>query len=72
MSPLCPADTVVFGDFCYYISVELTLFIDAEAACALRGGQLLYIESQEEQEFITQQLQTAFQNTQREWWYIGQ
>ena len=69
--PACPADTIKYLDYCYYISSERLVFDEASHDCQMRGGDLLYVGTTEEYETVTTELEVAFQSTQEEWWFIG-
>ncbi|KAJ8280759.1 hypothetical protein GJAV_G00058660 [Gymnothorax javanicus] len=49
----CPEDWEQFGSKCYYFSTEKKSWTDSRNACIKQGADLVVIEREEEQDFIT-------------------
>jgi serine/threonine protein kinase len=58
-----PADAVAFSGHHYRVFLKKTTWADAKARCEEMGGHLACIETKEEQDFITSQLQSITDNT---------
>ncbi|XP_064158269.1 CD209 antigen-like protein A isoform X2 [Anguilla rostrata] len=53
----CPQGWSPFSSKCYYFSTERKIWTDSRSDCIKRGADLVIIESEEEQRFITSKTQ---------------
>jgi hypothetical protein len=56
-STTCPRGYKKFGDNCYLFSLDKATYDVAEKACEALGGELACVESKEENDFLTSNLQ---------------
>ena len=61
-----------FGTACYQISLTEENFESARAHCQTDGGDLLWVQSEEEREAVNKMLGQAFQDRQITDWFVGE
>ncbi|XP_062343045.1 immune-related, lectin-like receptor 4 isoform X2 [Osmerus eperlanus] len=53
--PQCVPDWKYFGGKCYYFSSDMKTWAESRVACISSGGDLVIIESEDEQDFLTEE-----------------
>ncbi|XP_034773927.2 CD209 antigen-like protein E isoform X1 [Acipenser ruthenus] len=53
---MCPKNWVLFNDMCYYFSLDKLTWNSSRDACISAGGDLVTIQSSQEQAFLKQQI----------------
>ncbi|XP_062579675.1 uncharacterized protein LOC134241656 [Saccostrea cucullata] len=74
-TPKCPSDFKQYLNHCYYFSTEIKYWREAGQICKVKGGYLVKIEDQLEENFIRSSIQPLVDNNQMPnyvWgYYIG-
>uniref|UniRef100_A0A4W5L3M4 C-type lectin domain-containing protein n=1 Tax=Hucho hucho TaxID=62062 RepID=A0A4W5L3M4_9TELE len=66
--PICAHDWMSHGKKCYYFSNESLTWVESGAKCVSMGGQLVIIDSQNEQTFLDQKIGAIMSDGEDKFW----